>query len=204
MARQERAEATRDQIIKGAAEVFDRQGYGSATLSDIIERSSVTKGALYFHFSSKEALAHAVVEAQHAISFGTGQLKAAAKGSAIETMQAHCRMFAEQLRTNPIVRAGVRLTLEASMMETPVISPYTDWMKEFESLIRQGIDDGEIRDTVDPAALAHYIIPSFTGVQMVSNILTGHEDVMERIDQMWSFLLPALLPPATASNITQS
>lgn len=200
VAKQERAEATRDQIIRGASEVFDKHGYGSATLSDIIERSGVTKGALYFHFTSKEALAHAVVNAQHAISMDTGRLTAPVQGSVVEAMQRRCRIFAEQLRTDPVVRAGVRLTLEASIMATPVIAPYTDWMEEFESLIRQGIDNGEISDTIDPAAFAHYIVPSFTGVQMVSKILTGHEDVMERIDQMWSFLLPALVPSTGSPN----
>lgn len=194
MVQQERAQTTREAIIRGAAEVFESYGYGSATLSDIIQRSGVTKGSLYFHFVSKEALAHAVVEAQHQLSFSSGKDPALQSDSAIETMMRVCRRFGEQLQTEPIVRAGIRLTLEASMFEKPVISPYTDWMKQFEVLIQRGIDDGEIRSTIDPAALAHFIVPAFTGVQMVSNLLTGHEDVLERINDMWTFLLPALRP----------
>ena len=37
-------------------------GYANASLSEIIAQSNVTKGALYFHFGSKEELARAVVD----------------------------------------------------------------------------------------------------------------------------------------------
>jgi transcription-repair coupling factor (superfamily II helicase) len=53
MARQARAEITRDSVLAGAADVFLRLGYANASLSEIIAQSNVTKGALYFHFGSK-------------------------------------------------------------------------------------------------------------------------------------------------------
>lgn len=62
MARQARAEITRDSVLAGAADVFLRLGYANASLSEIISQSNVTKGALYFHFGSKEELARAVVD----------------------------------------------------------------------------------------------------------------------------------------------
>ena len=49
MVQQARAQATRDAIVLGAAKVFERNGYGLASISDIAAASSVTKGALYFH-----------------------------------------------------------------------------------------------------------------------------------------------------------
>lgn len=66
MARQVRAEQTRATIITAAADLFDRQGYESTSLSDIVEHAHVTKGALYFHFAAKEDLAHAILELQSA------------------------------------------------------------------------------------------------------------------------------------------
>ncbi|WP_156509801.1 TetR family transcriptional regulator, partial [Rhodococcoides corynebacterioides] len=57
MVRQARAEITRDTVLAGAATVFLRLGYANASLSEIISQSQVTKGALYFHFGSKEELA---------------------------------------------------------------------------------------------------------------------------------------------------
>jgi len=64
LALQERAERTRAAILDAAAAVFDDRGYAGATLSDIIAVANVTKGAMYFHFSSKEKIAHAIVAEQ--------------------------------------------------------------------------------------------------------------------------------------------
>lgn len=68
MVRQERAEATRDSVLRGAAGVFLRLGYANASLSEIIAESQVTKGALYFHFGSKEELARAVIDEGSALA----------------------------------------------------------------------------------------------------------------------------------------
>ncbi|WP_035770109.1 ScbR family autoregulator-binding transcription factor [Arthrobacter castelli] len=192
MVKQQRAHLTRQMIIRGAAEIFEKYGFGTASLQDILRTCGATKGSLYFHFSSKEDLAHAVIEEQHARSFESRQEVSRSSASALETMIAMSRRFGEQLQTDPIVRAGIRLTLEASNFERPVISPYTAWMSEYEALIRVGIERGEINDSVDPQDLARFIIPAFTGVQMVSEILTGRSDVVQRIEDMWKFLLPCL------------
>src|SRR5262249_6164522 len=54
--------ATRASIRQTAAEVFAERGYADTTFSELIARSGLTKGAFYFHFSSKEQLAFAVLE----------------------------------------------------------------------------------------------------------------------------------------------
>ncbi|MEJ8643270.1 TetR family transcriptional regulator [Streptomyces sp. MS1.HAVA.3] len=55
---------TRRAILEAAAVVFEERGYGAAKLTDIVTLAHVTKGALYFHFDSKEDLAQAVIDAQ--------------------------------------------------------------------------------------------------------------------------------------------
>src|ERR1700752_3583569 len=62
MVRQARSEATRSTIITSAVEFFNEIGYPAAGLGDIIERAEMTKGALYYHFDSKESLATAIIE----------------------------------------------------------------------------------------------------------------------------------------------
>lgn len=62
MPRQVRSEATRQKILDAAIEVFGEVGYAAAGWSTIIERTGMTKGALYHHFDSKESLASNIIE----------------------------------------------------------------------------------------------------------------------------------------------
>jgi AcrR family transcriptional regulator len=190
---QDRARATREAIIAGAASVFEEHGYGTASITLVAEAAAVTKGALYFHFKSKDELARAVVEEQHAIAITAGKIILAENTPALTTIIRLCGAFGALLATDQVVRAGIRLTLEASAFGQKVHEPYEDWITIMTQLTEQGIKEGQIVDSVNPAVLARYVVASFTGVQLVSNVLTGREDVMERIQQMWEILLPGII-----------
>ena len=63
MPQQRRAQLTRRAILAAAAEEFDSTGYAGTTLNAVLRRSGITKGAFYFHFPSKEAVAEALAAA---------------------------------------------------------------------------------------------------------------------------------------------
>ena len=64
MPQQRRAQLTRRAILIAAAEEFDRVGYDATSLNAILRRGGITKGAFYFHFSSKEDVAEALTPAR--------------------------------------------------------------------------------------------------------------------------------------------
>jgi AcrR family transcriptional regulator len=194
VAQQARAVVTRAAIISGAAAVFQQHGYGSTSLADVCTAAGVTKGALYFHFDSKEALALAIIEAQHEASSLIGRDLLDAHTRGLNAMIVMSLEIADQLHNNPVVSAGVRLTLEAANFESPVDAPYLDWMKAAEEFLRRGQVEGDIADTVAVCGAAHFIISAFTGVQVVSDVLTRREDIQQRLVEMWEMLLPGLVP----------
>lgn len=53
---------TRERLLRAAFREVYRSGFQSAGVSAILASASVTKGALYHHFGSKEALGYAIVE----------------------------------------------------------------------------------------------------------------------------------------------
>lgn len=55
-------ERTRERLLQAAFREIYRSGFQSASLDTILAAAGVTKGALYYHFDSKEALGYAVVE----------------------------------------------------------------------------------------------------------------------------------------------
>ncbi|MGW3018856.1 TetR family transcriptional regulator [Streptomyces longwoodensis] len=110
MARQERAEQTRQRIVEAAASEFAGHGYDGTSLHGIVRTAGVTMGALTFHFRSKSALADAVQESGAAATRAALDATAPATGfqGALETVLA----LAGALRTTPSVRAAARLTRE--------------------------------------------------------------------------------------------
>ena len=60
--RQQYSAATRQALIDVAQERFTEHGYAAASLDAIVAGAQVTKGALYHHFSGKQALFEAVFE----------------------------------------------------------------------------------------------------------------------------------------------
>ena len=54
--------STRDRILDAALSVFAGKGYHRATVDDIVRASVTSKGAVYHHFSNKEAIFVALVD----------------------------------------------------------------------------------------------------------------------------------------------
>jgi AcrR family transcriptional regulator len=194
LARQVRAEETKAAIIRGAAEAFDRLGYGATSLTDVIKLAGVTKGALYFHFSSKQDVARAVIECQHARSIGPARERAEAAVPALEAVVELSFGLATQLVDDPIVRAGIRLTLETGTFDAGAATPYRDWIDAIETLLHRAVETGDVRTSVRPESVARFVVGAFTGVHLVSQVLTGRQDVHERVREMWELLLPSLVP----------
>ena len=62
MARNKHPEQTVQLILDTATRLFLQKGYDETTLQDIIDATKLSKGAIYHHFASKEAIIIAVVD----------------------------------------------------------------------------------------------------------------------------------------------
>jgi AcrR family transcriptional regulator len=194
MVQQERAQVTRDRLVDGAALAFYRLGYGFATTNDIVKEANATRGAMYFHFQSKEEIARAVIEKEHSITIEAGNRIQKLNRPAFETMILLCIDLAQRLLTDPVVKAGIRLTTEATNFDPPLRAPYIDWLEAFAENAKGAVIEGDFKSDVDPEAFARFLIPAYTGIQLVSDAFTGREDLLLRIREMWMFILPGVIP----------
>ena len=197
---QDRAKATRDAILAGAASVFEEMGYGRASLSQVAERAGVTKGALYFHFPSKEDLARAVITEQHGYITADNAAVLQLDLPPLESMIVLCRRFAWHLLQEPIVRAGTRLTLEASLFLQDVRQSYDDWADIMARLAVAAQKDGQIRKEVDAPAFGRLVVSALVGVQITSAVLTARADLLQRVEQMWALMLPGVVSASLAER----
>jgi AcrR family transcriptional regulator len=98
-----RGEATRGQLIGIATRMFAERGYEDTSIEAVLREAGVSRGSLYHHFASKEALFEAVAE-EVETSVGA-QTLAAASGSAgpLEALRAGFVAWI-RLAGDPVVR----------------------------------------------------------------------------------------------------
>ncbi|GAA1113358.1 ScbR family autoregulator-binding transcription factor [Arthrobacter flavus] len=193
MAKQARARATRELIVQAAGTVFSQKTYAQATLGDVLAEAGVTQGALYFHFPSKKAVAQEVIDRQHELFLAAGETLSDPSVRGLETMIMLSRELAQQITSDPLVRAGLRLSTESADVFVETASkPYEDWISACEVLIDRAIIEGDISPRQDSGRLAAFVIATFTGVQSLSQARTHWADIIDRLEEMWAFLLEGI------------
>ncbi|NJP66153.1 ScbR family autoregulator-binding transcription factor [Streptomyces spiramenti] len=196
--RQERAERTRRALITAAAELFDQRGYHGVGLNAILRRAGVTTGAMYFHFASKEDLARAVIIGQ---ADGL-DLEGDARG--LQQLVDLCQHIAVTMRSDVLLRAGVRLAVEQSEADLLDYSIYGWWSSRFAACLETAREMGQLRPGVDVDTFARVIVASFTGTQTMSRLSNSWSDLPDRIEEMLCCLLPALASEEVLATLTVS
>lgn len=189
---QQRAVATRMAVLRGAASVFEREGYAEATIAKILAEVGITKGAMYFHFPSKEKVAEAIVAEQ--VRWRDAEVDETALSPLQQLVDMSYR-FVAALQRDLLLRASVRLALESRTFHTDDPSAYTEWMDSIETLLSAADAAGEVRDGVDLGHAAYVVTGSITGLQLTSEAMTGRADLPDRVHDMWSLLMPSIATP---------
>ncbi|MER7497575.1 ScbR family autoregulator-binding transcription factor [Streptomyces pharetrae] len=193
MAQQERAIRTRQKIVKAAAELFDEVGYEAATISEVLKKCGVTKGALYFHFSSKEELAQEVLAAQVAALPPVPPQELYLQQTLDEALLlAHLLCLGD-----PMVRGSIRLTVDQGSPQDGLDRrvPMQGWIDHNTDVLARAKMAGELLPHVDVPSTAILFTSSFTGVQVLSKIMTGHADMVERVTDLMRNLITAIAVP---------
>ncbi|MFF3349145.1 ScbR family autoregulator-binding transcription factor [Streptomyces sp. NPDC002779] len=194
MARQLRAEQTRATIITAAADLFDRRGYESTSLSDIVEHAQVTKGALYFHFAAKEDLAHAIMELQSQASRQIADEMDARGYSCLEALMRTTFGITRLSVEGPIPRAGLRLATGGVAVKAPLRHPFTEWLDISTRKLLGAVKESDVHPDVDVDAAAHSLACFFVGTRVVGRALEPVARQPRRVAEMWHLLIRGMVP----------
>lgn len=193
MVRQARSEATRRKIIASAVDLFNEMGYPATGLGDIIERAEMTKGALYYHFDSKESLATAVIVESSATLTQAFKTIAESSAPALENLIHGVFVVADLMHTDSVVRSGLQLLRTLGEFNDVAASTYAGWIAEMTARAHNAIDEGDLRDEIDPLALGETILVAMLGAELLSNAMSSGADVLARVARTWEVLLPAIV-----------
>jgi AcrR family transcriptional regulator len=208
LAIQQRAERTKEIVLRAAAKAFDADGYERTSLSRISERAKVTTGAVVFHFGTKANLAEAVVQRAREVTRRAVEAAATGKPTAMHKLMAVTRILIDLLESDPVVRAAERLSRELTWQG--VQEEKCPWRREVARLSRAVDAEGLLRPGIDAMALAALVSYVVSGVELAmrrprlpaDEPWLGEAGALDgaaahvRLERIWELVLPALEPTA--------
>lgn len=210
MSRQVRSEATRRKILDAAIEVFGEVGYAAAGWSTIIERTGMTKGALYHHFDSKESLASNIIEegSDTLLSAYRNVCKSSSPG--LENIVHGSFTIVEVLGSDKMARAGAQLATALSGFNAAASRFYANLVLEMAQEARRAVNEGDLRDGIEPDVLSASIVGTISGTRLIANSISSHGrigdvigDPFARLHQLWELLLPGIVAEASLPYFQQ-
>ena len=145
MVRQARSEATRRKIIDSAVDLINEIGYPAAGLGDIIDRADLTKGALYYHFDSKEALATAIIEEGTESVLSAFRSAGRSSSPAMENVIHGSFVVTDVLKNDRVARAGARLIRTFGGFNPAAKSTFQVLVDELTEHVKAGVAEGDRR-----------------------------------------------------------
>lgn len=196
MARQIRSEVTRRKILDAAIEVFAEVGYAGAAWGTIIERTGMTKGALYHHFDSKESLASAIIEEGSETFLVALRNVCGPSSPALENMIHGTFTLANVLRSDKRVHAAEQLTFALNGFNEAAGRFCADLLDVVVAEARRASAEGDLRPDLDPAIVSESIVGAMLGRQLLSNAIPAtnfNGDLIGRTSQVWELLLAGVV-----------
>jgi AcrR family transcriptional regulator len=186
-----RGEATRSQLIAVATRMFAAHGYEDTSIEAVLQEAGVSRGALYHHFGSKEALFQAVLEEVEA-RVGEQTVAAAADvDGPVAALRAGALAWI-RLAGDPVVR-------QILLIDSLSVLGWERWralderpLGLIKAVLQTVADEGGLRpELVDP--LAHVVLASVNELALLVALSDDPEAAMrsgaEAIDELLGRLL---------------
>jgi TetR/AcrR family transcriptional repressor of nem operon len=185
-------DSAREQIIRAAAHQFAHRSYSLVSLDDILREAELTKGAMYFHFRSKHALALALIDTQSEIMRNTINQLLANKLSGLETLVDICFNLAIQDVTDDLAKSSLHLLEAIGRTDDIQTRRLSEWVAAFTEITRRAAEEGDLADTTDPADVSRLLVAMYAGTRQVSD-LENRAEYLRHLERAWLLVLPGFV-----------
>jgi TetR/AcrR family transcriptional regulator, transcriptional repressor for nem operon len=163
-------DVTRDKIVDAAYEEIHRHGFQAASLSNILAKTGLTKGALYHHFPTKNDLGLAVIEevvregldvrifsplreSQDPIEALREVIQNKAESATLDTVKLGCPL-------NNLMQEMSLLDVDFKRRLNGILSTWQDTVTD---ALQRAQKTGQLRKDVDCRAVALFIVSAYEG-----------------------------------------
>lgn len=168
-------ERTRQRLLEAAYREVYRYGFQSAGIDNILAATNVTKGALYYHFGSKEDLGYAVVEeivAKLPRDRWLLPLERSKDKDAIDALIAVVQAIPTRPRDIkggcPLVNLAQEMSPLDEQFRKRLQRIFQGWQEGIAMTLRRGQEEGTVRRDVDTEEMASFLIAMVEGYEVLA------------------------------------
>jgi TetR/AcrR family transcriptional regulator, transcriptional repressor for nem operon len=164
---------TRERLLQAAFREVYRSGFQGAGLDTILAATNVTKGALYYHFGSKEALGYAIVEEIVAALPRDKWLRPLQQGkdpidALIDIVQATSVRPKDVQGGCPLVNLAQEMSPLDEQFRKRLERIFNGWQEGIATALRRGQSQGTVRRDLVPEETASFLIAMYEGYVLLA------------------------------------
>jgi TetR/AcrR family transcriptional repressor of nem operon len=166
-------ERTRERLLQAAFREVYRSGFQSAGINTILAATNVTKGALYYHFESKEALGYAIVEEIIAKTVRDKWLRPLQQDkdpidALIDIVEATSVRPRDVRSGCPLLNLAQEMSPLDEQFRKRLERIFQAWQEGVATLLRKGQSKGTVRRDLNPDEAASFLIATYEGYTLLA------------------------------------
>ena len=163
-----KAEKTKQFILETAGPIYNQKGVSGVNIDDVLAATKLTKGCLYGHFENKEDLSEQVVDLLLSKISEKIYRVVAGKKTAKAKIFAYMDLHKDPIDTFisggcPIFNTAVDADDNNPAIKQKVASIFRAGQEGLTNILKDGIDNGEFSDSLDPATFAFKMVAAIEG-----------------------------------------
>jgi len=188
---------TRDKILRESRTLVFENGFSGTSIDQILARTGITKGAFFYHFKTKNALAQALIEefAQEDIHHMNETLKVTEhlKGDPLNRLLQFIQEFIDMMSDlkEPPACLYASYSYEPKQFSAHIMGIISDtilvWRTTMRQLIEEVLVDYDMKVQLDIQALADHTVVIFEGAYVVSRALNGADITAKHLKLLKSY-----------------
>lgn len=184
------------QILMAATAVFAQKGFAKASMNDIVRASGLSKGGVYWHFKSKDAIVIAIFDQFFLAQLVMLDEVLASEGTAVSKLQQLAKFTGDDVEKMiaqfPSPLEFYALATREEMLTETLHNHFETYQEKISTLIAHGIAAGEFRSQ-NGQDVAITIIALIEGLMLVWAVTPEAIDLSHQVETAVSLLLNGLL-----------
>jgi AcrR family transcriptional regulator len=196
MTRQRKSHETRrEEIIQSALELAAETGTKKVTAQAIADRVGIAQPTVFRHFKNRSAIFRGAMEWIANALFGVleGVNGDAPADERLRKLLGRQLAFIGKRRGVARLLFSDRLHLEDPELKLTVRRIMERYMGHLETIVRDGVESGCFRHSLEPAETSRFIAATVQGLVMRWSIYDFEFRLDDQAEALWHFLEPALM-----------